>query len=102
MTGDYRRIMQKKKTKLSNDVIRVGYPNKQKGSRYKIYTYDDVQKDADGWVDAYKFLPREHDLVFLKCENKKPVHGWWTGNRFDGARLDAKDKVKYWKKSTEL
>lgn len=56
----------------------------------------DIKKDIDGWVDAKIYRPFPYDLVHMKTETKTKS-GWWTGLKWEGLRLKADDKVKYWK-----
>lgn len=66
----------------------------------KDWKYSDIEYDADGWVNAGKYLPQDFDLCYLKTDsgNKR---GWWTGNVWDGLRLDNKQEIYYWKRISE-
>lgn len=62
------------------------------------FFYTDVEYDADGWVDAKRFMPADFDLCLLKIEDKSSIPGWASGFNWDGLRVKKKDKVLYWKK----
>jgi hypothetical protein len=65
------------------------------------FTYPMVKYDSDGWADASKYHPIDFDLLYLKIEGKKGTfRGWCSGNRWDGSKLECKDKILYWKRST--
>ena len=57
----------------------------------------DVVRDIHGWVDAKVFRPFPYDLVNMKLQEQKVIAGWWTGLKWEGLRLKAKDKVVLWK-----
>lgn len=68
----------------------------------KLFSYSMVKYDFDGWADASLFSPADYDLVYLKIENKKKIiPGWYTGNRWDGQKLEEDQKVLFWKRKQE-
>jgi hypothetical protein len=43
-------------------------------------------------------MPIAFDICALKVDGKeKTYRGWWTGNGWDGLRLQEGEKVLYWK-----
>lgn len=64
----------------------------------RILNYPQVKYDLDGWADASVYLPKEFDLVYLRCEeSNKTVRGWFCGKYWDGLRYKDQ-KVLYWKR----
>mgnify|MGYP003566104828 CR=1 FL=1 len=75
---------------------------KKVGREYPVvFSYDDVKKDMDGWVDAKKYLPADYDLVYMRREGKKTISGWTFGTNWEGLRLKDDDNILYWKKQVE-
>ena len=64
------------------------------------YTYRHVKQDADGWVKPEEWLPISFDLVILKLEVGTKM-GWFTGDRWDGRKVNPEDEVIAWKRSLE-
>jgi hypothetical protein len=64
------------------------------------FSYHQVTKDEDGWVDASLFLPADYDLLYLKIKGKKgTIRGWISGHEWDGLKYKSGDVVELWKKS---
>lgn len=55
-----------------------------------------IKKDPDGWVDEKIYHPLPYDMVLMKTTDKK-IPGWWTGQKWEGVRLEDEDKVLWWK-----
>ena len=60
-------------------------------------SYRDVEF-KDGWADAAKFLPVPFDLMRMQLTNGKYISGWWTGQMWEGLKLEKHHIVKYWKR----
>jgi len=74
--------------------IKVGAKTQNK----KYFLYSQVIYDKLGWVDVSKFLPQDHDLMFLKTHNGAIKSGWLSNNIWDGLKLENGDKVTHWKR----
>ncbi len=67
---------------------------------YHGFDNNDVKKDYDGWVNPEICFPQIYELVHLKTSEKtKP--GWWDGIKWEGYRLNSREKVLCWKKFKE-
>lgn len=62
--------------------------------------YTSLPGGIKAWQDPYRYKPQPFDLVEIDT-GKKQVRGWWTGNRWLGLRLQERDKVVAWKKTSE-
>lgn len=83
-----------KPQKVAQDVVKYEKNGELKKRRLN---YQDVKYDADGWVDAKKFLPADFDLLFMK--NKKCTYrGWSHGTKWDGLNVPEDIEVLYWKR----
>jgi len=76
-------------------------PLKSGKKKPKRMEYQHVEYDDWGWADPTKFLPADCDLVTLRLESGKEVHGWIVGNRWEGIRKSKKDGVVAWRRETE-
>lgn len=68
-----------------------------KNQQTYILSYNDVEKDVDGWVDASKYLPIDFDLLIVKTKESS-FPAWSVGNHWDGVRVTDKTEVLFWKK----
>lgn len=62
------------------------------------FTYKDLPKDKEGWVDTHIYRPMPYDLVEIQTQ-KKIKHGWWDGQKWIGHRLREHDELLYWKQT---
>ncbi len=79
--------------------IKVGSRLSKRGS---VFSYAKIKSEANGWVDAEKYLPADLDLVFLKLEDGKVISGWIFGKIWDGYRLMPNHKVTHWRVNLSL
>lgn len=54
--------------------------------------------NKEGWADASKSSPIPFDLVTICTNRNKEISGWWTGHKWEGARLKNKEIVLFWKR----
>jgi len=83
--------------KVGRDTITVMYKGK---SKRRKFSYLDIPKSLDGWIDAKQYLPLDFDLVDLKTDTKN-LSGWSNGEGWDGIFIRDKDRIKYWKRKSD-
>lgn len=77
---------------------------KQVGTKYPGHkaclTYQDIEKDNDGWVDPSKWLPLPYDMVQVDIGNKI-LNCWHSGMIWEGLHLRKKHVINKWKRKPE-
>ncbi len=68
---------------------------------WKLFTYKDIDCEPDGWVDVNKYLPKECDLVDVKCSIQKTFSAWVLGNKWNFLNVNPDEKVLFWKRKKE-
>lgn len=59
--------------------------------------YSDIPNTwPSGWIPAIEYLPLDFDLVRLKTNKGRNIVGWSVGKKFDGLKLEEREKVISW------
>lgn len=58
--------------------------------------------EAKLWNHVEEYLPHDFDLVLVKTNKKEIKKGWYTGQIWQGGKLQDNEIVKYWKLKQDL
>lgn len=59
--------------------------------------YIKFEKDADGWIDAEKYKPKNFELVKMMDNFEKIQSGWWNGYHWEHGIKKCSGDIKKWK-----